>query len=158
MTRCLHEAYLNKIKDSATSANQNEIHIVEYEYPRARNDQIINILKQNELDEHIKKGYNYIHLGLIQIAAKPNYRLGINSPILMMLRDIRCKKFKDSIISIVESNLHDGPAFFNCYPNFSMNLRNDKTSKSIKLYTKLPNDIFDEDSGPIQIISLKTIT
>ncbi|RDX65399.1 Enzymatic polyprotein, partial [Mucuna pruriens] len=100
---------------------------MEYEYPGTRNDQIINILKQNELDEHIKKGYNYIHLGLIQIAAKPNYRLGINSPILMMLRDIRCKKFKDSIISIVESNLHDDPAFFNCYPNFSMNLRNDKT-------------------------------
>ena len=53
-----------------------------------------------------------------------------------MLRDIRLKKFNDSIIAILESNLHDGPTFFNCYPNFSMNLRNDKTSNSIKLYVQ----------------------
>nr|KYP33149.1 Movement protein [Cajanus cajan] len=61
-----------------------------------------------------------MHLGLIQVVAKPNYRLGINSPILLLLRDIRMKQFQDSIIAILESNLHDGPALFNCYPNFSM--------------------------------------
>ena len=69
-----------------------------------------------------------------------------------MLRDIRLKKFNDSIIAILESNLHDGPTFFNCYPNFSMNLRNDKTSNSIKLYVQTLEDIVDELSGPIQII------
>ncbi|RDX63500.1 hypothetical protein CR513_58068, partial [Mucuna pruriens] len=60
----------------------------------------------------------------------------MNSPILMLLK----------------SNLHDGPAFFNCYHNFSMNLRNDRTSNAIKLYVKLSNDIVDELFGPIQII------
>ena len=43
-----------------------------------------------------------------------------------MLKDIRLKKFNDSIIAILESNLHDGATFFNYYPNFSINLRNDK--------------------------------
>jgi len=54
-----------------------------------------------------------------------------------MLRDIRLKKFNDSIIVLLESNLRDGPAFFNYYPNFSMNIRNDKTSNSIK-YVQTP--------------------
>jgi len=66
-----------------------------------------------------------------------------------MLRDIRLKKFNDYIIAILESNLHDGPAFFNCYPNFFMNIRNDKTSNSIKLYVQTTEDIVDELSGPI---------
>ena len=33
-----------------------------------------------------------------------------------------------------------------------MNIRNDKTSNSIKLYVQTPEDIVDELSGPIQII------
>ena len=40
-----------------------------------------------------------------------------------MLRDIKLKKFNDSVIAILESNLHDGPTFFNCYLNFSMNIK-----------------------------------
>ena len=134
------------------SSNQDQVYIVEYSYPRTKNNKVINILEQSLLDQHIKDGYNFIHLGLIQVAAKPNYILDINSPILIMLRDIRLKNFNDSIIAILESNLHDGPTFFNCYPNFSMNIRNDKTSKSIKLYVQTPEDIVDELSGPIQII------
>ena len=47
-------------------------------------------------------------------------------------------KFNDSVIAILESNLHDGPAFFNCYPNFSMNIKNEKTSNAIKLWQMLP--------------------
>ena len=34
-------------------------------------DRTITILEQQMLDQHIKKGYNFIHLGLIQVAAKP---------------------------------------------------------------------------------------
>ena len=137
---------------SIWSSHQDEIHILEYSYLGTKTNKIINLLHQEILDEHIKKGYNFIHLGLIQVAAKPNYRLGINSPILLLLRDIRMKKFQDSVIAILESNLHDGPAFFNCYPNFSMNIKNAKTSNSLKLYSKIPDNIVDEDSGPIQLI------
>ena len=31
-------------------------------------------------------------------------------------------KFKGSLIGIVEASLHNGPAFFNCFPNFSISL------------------------------------
>jgi len=74
------------------SSNQDQVHIVEYSYPRTKNNKVMNILEQSLLDQHIKDGYNFIHLGLTQVAAKPNYRLEINSPILIILRDIRLKK------------------------------------------------------------------
>jgi len=134
------------------SNNQDQIHTVEYSYPGTKNNKTISLLSQEMLDQHIRDGYNFIHLGLIQVAAKPNYRIGVDSPILIMLRDIRLKKFNDSVIAILESNLHAGPAFFNCYPNFSMDIKNEKTSKALKLNIQTPEDIVDETSGPIQII------
>jgi len=132
------------------STNQDEIHIVEYSYPGTKSNNILNFLEQSLLDQHIKDEYNFIHLGLIQVAAKLIYR--INSPILIMLRDIRLKKFNDSVIAILECNLDDDPTFFNCYPNFSMNIKNEKTSNAIKPYIKTPNEIIDETVCPIQII------
>ena len=50
-----------------------EIHMLEYSYSSTRNNRIITILEQNMLDQHNKKGYNFIHSRLIQEAAKPNY-------------------------------------------------------------------------------------
>ncbi|RDX86682.1 hypothetical protein CR513_31957, partial [Mucuna pruriens] len=62
----------------------------------------------------------------------------------------------NQIITLLEQyvldHLHDGPTFFNFYPNFAMNLKNDKTSNAIKLYVKLLEDIVDEMSDPIMII------
>lgn len=47
------------------SLNQDQIHIVKYSNPELKNNKIMNILKQSLLDQHIKYGYNFIHLGLI---------------------------------------------------------------------------------------------
>jgi len=63
-----------------------------------------------------------------------------------MLRDIKLKKFNDLIITILESNLPD-LTFFNCYPNLSMNIKNDKTRNVIKLYVQTLDDIVDELLG-----------
>ena len=112
----------------------------------------IKLLDENLINKHISEGYSYIHIGLIQVAAKPNFRLGINSPIIIMLRDTRFKKFADSIISVLESNLHDGPAFFNCYPNYSMVLNNNWTKDAMQLKLLAPDDIFEGESDPFSII------
>ena len=37
----------------------------------------ISLLSKNLVKEHKKKHYNYLHIGLIQVAAKPLHRLGI---------------------------------------------------------------------------------
>ena len=52
----------------------------------------------------------------------------------------------------MESNLYDGPAFFNCYSNFSMDLNNPRTAEAVKLYIRTPNNIIDEVSGPFKMI------
>ncbi|RDX61101.1 hypothetical protein CR513_60695, partial [Mucuna pruriens] len=57
---------------------------------------------------------------------------------------MRLKKFNNSIIAILESNLRDDPSFFNSYPKFSMNIRNEKTNNTIKLYVKISNKIVDD--------------
>ena len=38
------------------------------------------------------------------------------------LRDVRFSNFKTSIIGMPESNLHDGPIHFNCFPDFTLSL------------------------------------
>lgn len=91
----------------------------------------INLLNEELLDKHKQQGFNYIHLGLIQVAVKPLHKLGLNTPILLVLRDSRIKTFPESIIAILESNLNDGPVYFNCYPNYSMNLRDSFTPTSL---------------------------
>ncbi|RDX86683.1 hypothetical protein CR513_31958, partial [Mucuna pruriens] len=143
---------VNKNKELEIAKIENSLH--DWSIPIVKKS---DVYKQHKIwsitqdETHIIK-YSYPGTRLIQVAAKPNYRLGINSPILMILRDLRLKKFNDSIIAILESNMHDGLAFFNCYPSFAMNLKNDKTSNAIKLYVKLPEDIVDEIFGPMQII------
>ncbi|XLU45531.1 hypothetical protein S245_040345, partial [Arachis hypogaea] len=89
---------------------------------------------------------------LIQVAAKPNFKLRINIPNLIILRDTRFKKFRDSLIAILESNCHDGSVFFNCYPNFFMSLKNEYTSEALKLYIKIPKDIIDEKYDSFEVI------
>jgi len=71
------------------------------------------------LDQHIKGGYKFIYLGLIQVVGKQNYRLRVVKPILIILRDIRLKMFTDSIIVILKINLHYDHVFFYCNPKFS---------------------------------------
>uniref|UniRef100_A0A0R0GG52 DUF7588 domain-containing protein n=1 Tax=Glycine max TaxID=3847 RepID=A0A0R0GG52_SOYBN len=48
--------------------------------------------------------------------------MSIDAAILMCLRDIRHKKFEDSLIGTVETSLGQGPIYFNCYPNKTVSL------------------------------------
>ncbi|KAH1198772.1 polyprotein [Glycine max] len=79
------------------------------------------LLSKNSIYEHSRK-YKYLHIGCVQVAIKPLIDMGINATILMCLRDIRHNKFKDSLIGMVETNLGQGPVYFNCYPNKIMSL------------------------------------
>ena len=47
-------------------------------------------------------------------------------------------------MAILESNIHDGPTYFNCYPNYLMDLRNLPTRRALGLNTRTPETIIDE--------------
>lgn len=95
--------------------------------PISQNTDNIQILTDNMINK-LKLKYNYIYFGLIQVAIKPLTRLGLNMHSLTYVTDDRHANFNDSLIEIVEASLQDGPAFFNCFSNFSVSL----TDKNIK--------------------------
>lgn len=53
----------------------------------------------------LRREFNYLHVGVVQIALKPPFRLGLDTPILAILGDKRHEReiFSDSLLGIVES-------------------------------------------------------
>ena len=50
-----------------------------------QDDQVIRLSDNRSVEKHKKDGYNFIHFGMIQVAAKPLTRLGLNTSIVMCL-------------------------------------------------------------------------
>jgi hypothetical protein len=62
--------------------------------------------KSNSFPKSIEKyrqKYNYLHFGVVQIAAKPFYREGLDTSLLLYLRDICFLNFNDSLLGMVET-------------------------------------------------------
>jgi hypothetical protein len=133
--------------------SQKIIHTVESATSVSNKHETINLLNKKLLETHYREGYRYIHLGLIQIAIKPLHKLGLNTPILLVLRDTRIKDFHNSTIAIVESNLNDGPVYFNCHPNYSMSLADEFTKNSLVIYVQGLSDNFNPGVANIDVIS-----
>ena len=74
-------------------------------------DQVKRLLDSKSIEKH-KKDYNFIHFGMIQVLAKPLTRLGLNTSIVMCLRDNRHLDYRDSIIGAIQAGLNDGPVYF----------------------------------------------
>ena len=100
--------------------------------------EIIQLLSQNTINHHRNK-FNYIHIGLVQVAIKPLFRLGLDIPVFVCLRDVRSTKFTDSILNMIDSNLANGLVYFNCFPNFSMNINDPSILSSLTLNIKTKN-------------------
>ncbi|WJZ90314.1 hypothetical protein VitviT2T_009466 [Vitis vinifera] len=101
-----------------------------------QDDQVIRLLDNRSVEKHKKDGYNFIHFGMIQVAAKPLTRLGLNTSIVMCLRDNRHLEYRDSIIGAVQAGLNDGPVYFQCYPNFTVRIRDADILDSVVLHIK----------------------
>nr|KAJ0188164.1 hypothetical protein LSAT_V11C900485590 [Lactuca sativa] len=51
-----------------------------------QNQQNLHLLSSRSILEHRTK-YKFLHVGLVQIAIKPLFRIGIDAPVLLILRD-----------------------------------------------------------------------
>ena len=47
-----------------------------------QDDRVIRLLNNKSIEKHKKDDYNFIHFGMIQVAAKPLTRLGLNTAIV----------------------------------------------------------------------------
>ncbi|KAG5605965.1 hypothetical protein H5410_027457 [Solanum commersonii] len=100
--------------------------------------EIIRLLKDNDINCY-KSDYNYLHIGLVQVAVKPLFRKGLDIPVCVILRDGRFLNFDDSMLGVLQSNLADGPVYFYCYPNFSVDINDPNVMDSLTLNVKTKN-------------------
>ena len=113
---------------------------------------MIRLLDDKSIERH-KRDYNFIHFGMIQVAAKPLTRLGLNTFIVMCLRDNRHLDYRDSIIGAVQAGLNDGLVYFQCFHNFIVRLRDVDILDSVVLHVKVHIFKFKEGNSPISIIT-----
>ena len=83
-----------------------------------QNFESLQLLNQNNTINYHRKKFNYIHIGLVQVAIKPLFRLDLDISVFVYLRDIRSSKFTDSVLSMIDSNLANDLVYFNCFPTF----------------------------------------
>ena len=69
------------------------------------NHEEIKLLSKRIIEKHREK-YNYIHFGLVQIVAKSLTREGLDTSLLLCLRDCRFIEFNDSLLGMAEASLY----------------------------------------------------
>ena len=109
------------------------------------------VFKRN-INEFIAKKLSYLHIGMVQVAIKPPTRKGINAFVLMCLRDVRFKNFKDSILGMITASLYDGPIYFNCYLDLTLALDDPNIVKALTLNIASSGYIMEEGSKPFALI------
>ena len=63
--------------------------------------QTLLLLSNISIKKYLERGYNYIHIGLVQIVVKPLYRRGIDSPVFLALRDATNSGYEHLLLAIV---------------------------------------------------------
>ena len=111
----------------------------------------IKLLSKQSIIQHRQK-YKFMHIGLVQVAVKPLFRLSIDAPILLVLRDARHTNFQNSILAMAETNISNGPIYFNCYPNFSVGLFDPNILDTLVLTIKTKNLEFTVDTKAVAVI------
>nr|CAN74115.1 hypothetical protein VITISV_036746 [Vitis vinifera] len=118
-----------------------------------QDDQVIRLLDSKPVEKNKKDHYNFIHFGMIQVVAKPLTRLGLNTSIIMCLRDNRHLDYQDSIIGAVQAGLNDGPIYFQCFLNFTVRLRDVDILEFVVLHVKTHDFKFKQGNSPVSIIT-----
>ena len=95
--------------------------------------QTIGMINPIAMASHLKVNYCFMHIGLVQVAIKPLLKTRVNRPIYLVLCDKRIRHYKSSLLAVIQTNVCKGPIFFNCYPNFMVDLTCPMTTEALKL-------------------------
>ena len=75
-------------KETFKFFTDNTIKTLEQTISIEQEDQVIRLLDSKSIEKH-KRDYNFIHFGMIQVVVKPLTRIGLNTSIIICLRDNR---------------------------------------------------------------------
>ena len=145
------EIYKTSFLKSSFSTNYN-VKTVEHVYALNKEHDRIQLLTSEAITKQRKNGFNFLHIGLIQVAVKPLTSKGINASILLCLRDARHTNYNTSILGMMESSLFNGPIHFNCFPDFTLSLTDPHILKTMTLNIKTSGYEMLEGSKPLALI------
>ena len=128
------------------------VRTVEQTYSISKSQEKCYLLNKEDIKKYRNEGFKYIHIGSVQIAAKPLTRLGINASVLFCLRDGRFLGFEDSILGMVQSSLSEGPVHFDCFPNITLALTDEHILKCLILNILTSGYHMIEGSKPLALI------
>lgn len=83
-----------------------------------------------------KQKYEFMHIGLIEVADKPLIKKGLDMAILLYLRDSKLTNFLDSLIVRIETSLCEVPIYFNSYTDLLIKFKDKNILKSMELDIK----------------------
>ena len=89
---------------------------------------------------------------MVQVAVKPLTREALNASVLLCLRDVKHLRFNDSLLGMMETSLHKGPIYFDCYPNFASSLSDKNIMDALTLNIKTNGYYMKEGSEPLTVI------
>jgi hypothetical protein len=127
------------------------IKTVERTFSLKQSFETIQLLSRQEIDKNINN-FAFIHIGLVQVAVKPLTRQGLNTSVFLGLRDGRFTVYQDALLGMVESSLYNGPIYFDCYPNFSVSLKDKTVSKTLELDVETYGYNMHEGAQPLVIV------
>ena len=127
------------------------IKTIERTYSSFNEYEAIQLFSMESINRHREK-YAFLHVGLVQVAVKPLTKEALNTSFLLCLRDDRHLRFNDSLLGMMETSLHNGPVYFNCYPNFALSLSDRNIMDAFTLIVKTHGYYMKEGSEPLAII------
>ncbi|KAL0002100.1 hypothetical protein SO802_015881 [Lithocarpus litseifolius] len=115
------------------------------------------LFSSEKIKAHRKQGHKFLHIGLVQVGVKPLIREGLNSSILLTLRDICHIRFNDSLLRTIETSLSGGPVHSNCFPNFTVDLHGEHIMKDDNNSQKIESPSGTDMEDPYQDFDLKVL-
>ncbi|GLJ09684.1 hypothetical protein SUGI_0114090 [Cryptomeria japonica] len=82
----------------------------------------------HEMAKSSKTAYQYMHISAIRIGLEKKYRDGLPVVAFLALADERHKRTSDALLGVMKS-LSQGSCMFDCYPNFSVSLKDPHLNK-----------------------------
>jgi len=131
---------------------QHDIKTVEKTFAIYSKSEKYELLDKKIIDDALVKGYDYLHIGAVQVAFKPLARLDANASVSLCLRDPRLVDFRASIIGMIQSSLFNRPIHFNTFPNYSLSLTDVHITKALTLNVLISGCNMEEGRRPVAII------
>jgi hypothetical protein len=136
----------------ASFKTEQHVKTVEQVYALNKEHELCQLFGPEAIKRHRREGHNFIHIGLVQVAIKPLTRRGLKASIMLGLRDARFTDWKDSLLGVIEATMHDGPVYFDCYPDFTVSVSDPHILKVLTLSIRTQGYRVLEGVQPLALI------